>query len=240
MIRLALQSMWRRIPVLIGVAFVFYLLEPGFHNHELPAGTGLNDLTNPAGLTFTLSNLAALCMVVLLAGFISGDRRHGYYRLLLSQPVDPLAMYAVRWVLAYGISMVMTAAFMVLGQLAAWSGLRVGAESLVQPFIFAAIYGAIVAFLSALLPRWDAPLAVALYFASDIWAWLVRDLGAEPFTPFIRQVITFALPPHGALEAIYEGMLSGAVAWSAVAYACGYALFFLLVSAALLRLREWP
>lgn len=77
--------------LLVGLAgFMFYLLEPSFHQHG-PVPADMQADLGPRGLAASLSNLAGLSMLVLLGGFISTDRRRGYYRLFFAHPVSPLA-----------------------------------------------------------------------------------------------------------------------------------------------------
>jgi hypothetical protein len=223
-------------------ALMFYMLEPAFHQHDLPAGDVLVDVPpefGPLGISATLANLAGLAMLILLAGFVSSDRRRGYYRIYLSHPVNPLAMYGLRWALALGLAMVAAAVLLVVGQLAAWGEVRGGAEGLLLALLSALVYGSLIAFLSVVLPRGDAWVAVVLYFFTFFWIQIL-SLCVEPLTAPLRQAISFVLPPQTALQDIYGAMLVGASAWGAVAFVVGYAAFWLVAAGLLLRLREWP
>lgn len=242
MIPILLRDLWPRM-VLVGLAgLMFYMLEPALHQHEMPVGDVLFDIPpefGPLGMSATLANLASLAMLILLAGFVSNDRRRGYYRIYLSHPVHPLAFYGLRWVLALGVALVATTLFLVVSQFAAWGELRGGAEGLWLALLSALVYGGLIAFLSVVLPRGDAWLALALYFFTFFWL-QVLALGAEPLTAPLRQLITFLLPPQTALQDIYAALLVGQSAWGAALFTAGYGLFWLLAAALLLRLREWP
>lgn len=240
MIPLLLWSMRWRLVLVAGLAWFFYLFEPGFHQHG-PPEPGLEDaLLAPAGISFTLSNLAAGAMLVLLAGFVAADRRRGYYRMYFSHPTRPLTYYALRWGLAYLLALLAAGLFLPLGQLAAWGEVRVGPQVLLQAALFALVYGGLLAFLSVLLPRGDAVVAVVLFFLTDWWHLLVGELGAAPFTPLVRQAIGFLLPPHVAVSDVYLGIVAGSVPWETVAYAAGYGIFWLTAAGLLLHVREWP
>jgi hypothetical protein len=242
MIPVLLRDMLPRLLVVALAALMFYLLEPAFHQHDLPTGDVLAEIPpelGPLGISATLANLAGLAMLILLAGFVSHDRRRGYYRIYLSHPVNPLAFYGLRWALALGLATLAAAVFLVVGQIAAWGGIRGGAEGLLLALLSALVYGSLIAFLSVVLPRGDAWVAVIVYFFTFFWI-QVLSVGAEPLIAPLRQAITFVLPPQTALQDIYGAMLAGASAWGAVAFVVGYALFWLVAAGLLLRLREWP
>jgi hypothetical protein len=236
------QLRWRLLIVaLVGVGF--YLLEPGFHVHAGDTDL-LPTVADPRGVTFSMANLAGLSMLVLLFGFISGDRRKGYYRIYFSHPTRPLAYYAVRWGMAYALSLLAAAVFLVAGQLAAWGEIRVGAAAMVQPALFALVYGALVAFFSVLLPLGDSFAAFAVFWVTSAWELTVSgaaELGVEPpLSPLARQVLSFVLPPHVALRDAFEAVLAGTSALGPLAFAGGYGLFWLAVAGLLLWWREWP
>ena len=241
MIPLLLWSMRWRLLLVAALCLFFYFFEPGFHQHGEEAGELLNEeLLDPAGIAFSLANLAAASMLALLAGFVSGDRRRGYYRIFFSHPTRPSAFYGLRWGLAYLLSMATVSLFLVFGQLAAWGELRVGPMVLLQAALFALVYGGLMAFLSVLLPRGDALAALALFFLTDWWYLLTGQLGAQPLPLPLQQAVSFLLPPHVAVSDVFSGLLAGAVPWGAVAFAAGYGVFWLAAAWLLLRVREWP
>lgn len=243
MIPLVLWQLRWRILVVAAIAWALYLLEPGFH---LPAGpnTDLDPLvTDPGGIAFTMANLAGASMLVLLTGFVSTDRRRGYYKLYFSHPTRPLAYYAIRWGVAYAVTMAAAAVFLVAGQLVAWGELKVGAEAMVQPALFGLVYGALTAFFSVLLPRGDSLAALGVFLLTSIWEYALSafaELGTQPVPPLAREAISFALPPHLALRDWFEAARLGHAAWGDLAFAGGYGLFWLAAAALLLWAREWP
>jgi len=90
-----------------------------------------------------------------------------------------------------------------------------------------------------LLPRGDAWVAVLIYFFTYFWIQILA-VGAEPLTASARGLIGFVMPPQLAMQDVYTAMLAGQGAWGAVLYVLGYAAFWLVAAALLLRLREWP
>jgi hypothetical protein len=237
-----LRDMLPRLLIVGLAALLFYMLDPAFHQHDAPVGDPLVDIPpelGPLGIAATLANLAGLAMLILLAGFVSHDRRRGYYRIYFSQPVHPLAFYGLRWGLAFALALLSAAVFLVVGQWAAWGELRGGGEGLLLAALSALVYGGVIAFLSVALPRGDAWVAVIVYLFTFFWI-QVLALGAQPLTAPLRQAITFVLPPQMALQDIYGALLAGTTAWTAVAFVIGYGVFWLVAAGLLLRVREWP
>ncbi|HEX9936173.1 MAG TPA: hypothetical protein VGB15_03600 [Longimicrobium sp.] len=235
---------WRwRLLVIAALAVLFYLWEPGFHLHgEVPEELAA-DVTDPGGIAFTLANLAGAGMLVLLTGFISADRREGFYRIYFSHRTRPLAYYAVRWLLAYAVSVGAAAVFLVVGQLLAWGELRVGLGAMVQPALFALVYGAVVAFFSVLLPRGDSLAALGIFVLTSAWEYALSvfaQTGSQPLGAGVQQAISFVLPPHLALRDLYQAAQTGASVWGPLAFAGGYGLFWLAIAGLLLWSREWP
>jgi hypothetical protein len=225
------------IVALLGVAF--YYLEPGLHRHEGDAQDAFFLDLGALGISATLANYAGLSMLVLLGGFVSGDRRHGHYRLFFAHPTRPPAFYAVRWLLALAAAMAASVAFRVLGQAIAWGGFEGGWSGLWLAFLAAVAYGGMVAFLSVLLPRGDAWVALVLFVFNYFWLQAVA-LGAQPLPGLLNEVVPLLLPPQLALSDVYDGIVRGEVAWGASAYAAGYGAFWLAAAGLLLRVRDWP
>ena len=239
MIPILLRGMVPRLLFVAFVAWVFYLMDQGFHQH------GLGDAepgaaVEPTGLSFTLANLGGLTTIILLAGFVAVDRRRGYYRLFFSHSTNPLAFYGLRWALGVLLALAVVILFYVFGQLAAWGELRVTVHFILHAFLFVLVYSGLIAFLSVVLPRGDALVTFAVFLSTELWLLLVIQLGAQPFVAPVRQAITFLLPPHTALQDVYAGLVVGQVEWGAAAFSAGYGLFWLVVAGLLLRLREWP
>jgi hypothetical protein len=236
MIRILLRDLRWRLVLLIGVALVLYALEPGFHQHD---GFSTDAVAlGPLGVSATLSYFAAISMIVLLGGFLSGDRREGYTRLFFAHPTSPLGYYGLRWGTAYALALSGAVLFLVVGQLVAWGGIFGGWRGLLLPLISAAIYGGLMAFLSVVLPRGDAWVAFLLLLPTFI-PQLLTGL-VTPLPAFLRPVVYALLPPQGALTQIWEGILLGIPAWGAIVFACLYGATFLIAAVLILRVREWP
>ena len=238
MIPILLRGMLPRMALVALLGLAFFFLEPGFHTHE-PAPEEFRLDLGAMGLSASLANLAGLSMLVLLAGFVSGDRRQGYYRLYFSHPTRPLAFYGLRWALGLLLAMAAAAVFLVLGQAAAWGRFEGGWSGLYLALLAAVAYGGMVAFLSVVLSRGDAWVALVLFLFNYFWLQAV-SLGARPLPPLLNDAVSILLPPQLALSDVYDGLIRGEIVWGASAFAAGYGVFWLLVAALLLKLRDWP
>jgi len=235
MIPILLRDLRGRL-LLVGLVFLGLLwweLEARSHAALDPMEFG------PESTAAPMAYLASLTMIVLLAGFVSTDRREGYTRIFFSHPTSPFAYYGLRWALALLIAMGASLLFLVVLQGFAWGELRGGWSALLLPFLTAWIFGGLMAFLSAALPRGDVWVAVALFLPTLLAPYFTYALGLLP--PVARQAILFLVPPQTtALQMVYEGILLAQVPWGAVAYAVGYGTVWLVLGVLVVRLREWP
>ncbi|MDB4950080.1 MAG: hypothetical protein JWM27_2729 [Gemmatimonadetes bacterium] len=238
MIRLFLRMAAPRLLLAVLLGFMFYLNEPVFHEHEGPVRT-LADRPHPIDLAGSAANLAALTMVILLAGFLSTDRRRGYYRLTFTQPISPLRYYGTRWLLCLALSMGAAAVFMVAGQYAAWGEYLGGGQGLLLALVAAVAYGGLLAFLSAVLPFGDTWVALVVFFATFFWL-NALTFGAQPFVTPVREAISLLLPPQTALRDVDDGLARGVLDWGAGTFALGYGMLWLAGAGLLVRFREWP
>lgn len=239
MIPILLRGMLPRVVLVALLCVAFFFMEPGFHTHDVAAPEEFRlDLGAP-GLAASLSNLAGLAMLVLLGGFVSNDRRQGYYRLYFSHPTRPLAFYGLRWGLGLLVAMLAAAAFLVVGQLAAWGRFEGGWGGLYLALLAAVSYGGMIAFLSVMMPRGDAWMALVLFLFNYFWLQAVA-MGAQPLPGVLNDAVSILLPPQLALSDVYDGLIRGEIVWGASAFAAGYGVFWLLIAGLLLRLREWP
>jgi hypothetical protein len=240
MIPILLRAMLPRLVLVALLGVGFFMIEPGFHQHadEVVPEEFKLDL-GYMGLAASVANYAGLSMLLLLGGFISNDRRHGYYRLYFAHPTRPIAFYALRWAMGVGVAMLAATVFLVLGQVIAWGQFEGGWSGLYLALLAVVGYGGMVAFLSVLLPRGDAWVAVVLWVFNYFWLQAI-SLGTGPLPPLLNDVVSLLLPPQLALNDVYDGLLAGQVAWGASAYVAGYAVFWLLVAGLLLKLRDWP
>jgi hypothetical protein len=239
-IPILLRRMAPRLVMVVLAGGLFYLLEPGFHQHagEVVSEEFQLDL-GYLGISASLANLSAVSMVLLFGGAISGDRRQGYYRMYFSHPTRPLAFYGLRWVLSLLLAVAASAVFLVVGQVAAWGRFEGGWSGLWLALLAAIAYGGIIAFLATLSIRGDVWLMLVLFFLTYSWFYAV-NLGVEPFAPLVNDAISLLLPPQIALDDVRDGLLRSEIAWGASAFVAGYGLFWLLIAGLMLKLREWP
>jgi hypothetical protein len=238
MISIVLRGMLPRLLVVGLAGIAFYLLEPGFHRHDHgEADLGLE--LGVYGLAATLANFASVAMLILLSGFISGDRRHGYYRMYFSHPTRPLAFYGLRWVLALGLALAAAAVFLVVGQLLAWGTFEGGWRGLYLALLAAVAYGGLTAAVSATVSRGDAWIVLGVFIVAYFWLQAI-GLGVQPLPPALNQLVTFVLPPQFAMSDVYDGLLRGEVAWAPSLFVLGYGAFWLLLAGLLVKVREWP
>jgi hypothetical protein len=235
MIAAILRDLRWRLLALLPLAGILYFFEPGFHQHDEFSIDAV--ALGPVGVSATLSYLAALSMVLLLGGSISGDRREGYTRLFFSHPTSPIGYYGLRWALAYAISVALAFLFLVVGQVVAWGSILGGWSGLLLPALSALVYGGLVAFLSVLLNRADGWIAFLLFFPTFVPE-VLNPL--DRLIPAIRQPIMMVIPPQGAFIRIWEGLLYGVVDWAGILFAVGYGVLLLLAAGLILLVREWP
>jgi hypothetical protein len=236
MIAILLRDLRWRILVVLLIATLLYFLEPGFHQHG-EVDPELAQELGPIGVSATLAYLAGLAMIVLLAGFVSTDRREGYARMYFSHPTSPLAYYALRWALAFAVAISAALAFLLVGQMLAWGEVRGGGSGLLLAVLAACVYGGLMAFLSVALRRGDAWIAFLL-FLPTFFPDLLRLLQAT-ISPGAYRTLLFVLPPQSALQDVYQGLLLDDLAWGSVAFVLGYSAVWLVAGILLLRLKEW-
>ncbi|HWK88980.1 MAG TPA: hypothetical protein VNP72_03270, partial [Longimicrobium sp.] len=180
MIALLLRGFVPRLLLVALAGWMFWLLEPAFHDHAGPVPEEFRLDLGALGLSASLANFAGLAMLVLLGGFISSDRRQGYYRMYFSHPTRPVALYGLRWLLALLLAMAGAAVFLVVGQAAAWGRFEGGWSGLYLALLSAIAYGGLVAFLSVVLARGDAWVALVLFIFNYFWL-QARSVGWQPF-----------------------------------------------------------
>ncbi|MDR0788375.1 MAG: hypothetical protein LBG44_11015 [Gemmatimonadota bacterium] len=237
MIPVFLRDMRWRLVVLVGIALVFYLQEPGFHQHE-----GFNPdaaALGPLGISATLSNFAALSMIILLEGFISRDLREGYTRINFSRSIAPTRYFGLQWIIAYLLTILAAAAFLVAGQLLAWGEFLGGWQGMILPVVSALMYGGLMAVLSGAGVRGEATIAFLLLLIPAVFPEILSALLGMLPAP-LQNLVNTVLPPQTALSDLWDGLITGVTRWDAVAYGAGYGVILLAVAALILRLREWP
>jgi hypothetical protein len=235
MIEVMLRDLRGRLGVVVLICVALYFLEPGFHRHG-PVDPELVGEMGPLGVSATLAYLAGLAMIVLLAGFISTDRREGYADILFSHPTSPLAYYGLRWAISVVLAWLAALVFLLVGQWVAWGEMRGGGAGLLLPLLTALIYGGLMAFFSSTLRRGDA-WVVFILFIPTFFPQLLTLLGST-MPPALHSLLLFLLPPQGALQEVYRGLLLGQVEWGAALFAAGYGVVWLALGAAVLTLRD--
>lgn len=236
MIPILLRDLRWRLALLVVVCLLFYFLEPAFHQHEeVAVDPEVAQELGPVGVSATLAYLAGLSMIVLLAGFVSTDRREGYARMYFSHPTSPLAYYALRWGLALAVALGTALVFLLVGQTFAWGEFRGGGSGMLLALLAALVYGGLMAFLSVALPRGDAWIAFLLFLPTFLPPGVVESaIPAGLYRPLL-----FVLPPQTALQDVYQGLLLNDLAWGSVVFVLGYAAVWLVAATLVLRLREW-
>lgn len=240
MIPILLRNMLPRLALVALLGVAFYMMDPGLHQHAeeaIPEEFALN--LGSFGLAATLSNLGGFSMLVMLGGFISHDRRQGYYRMYFAHPTRPLAFYGLRWVLALVAVMLACTVWLVVSQLVAWGEFEGGWRGLYMALLAAIAFGGMIAFLSVALPRGDTWVALVLAVFNYFWLYAV-SIGVRPLPKLLNDAVSLLLPPQLALADVYDGLLRDQIAWGPSAFVVGYGLFWLLVAGLLLKLRDWP
>lgn len=236
MIEIVLRDLRWRFALVVVAWLLFFMSELSVQREAVVATGELG----AAGLAAPAAYLAGISMIILLAGFVSTDRREGYTRILFSHPTRPLALYGLRLGVAYALSLAAAVALFFALQAYLWGEVRGGAMALVLPALTALIYGGLMAFFSTALRSGDAVVALLFYLPT-----LLPPALLEIATGFlgrtIAQIVLLVLPPQTtALTTLYQTLLGGEMAWVAVAFAAGYALFWLMLAVLVLRLRDWP
>lgn len=234
MIPILLRDIRGRILFLIAALALLVWQEWETHQHAVATTVELG----PLGLSAPMSYLAGFAVIVLLAGFISTDRREGFTRLYFSHPTSPLAFYALRWGLSLAVAMAFSLVFLFVFQLIAWGEFRGGGSGIALALANALIYGGLMAFLSAALPRGDAPIALFLFFSTLFPQPLNALLGIVG--PGLRQLALFVLPPHNtSLQQLYLSILDGGLSWGALLFCAGYGLVWVTFAGIVLSVKEW-
>jgi hypothetical protein len=235
-IEIVLRDMRWRLALVVLVWLLLFMSEVNVHREAVVSGGELG----AAGLAAPAGYLAGLSMIILLAGFISSDRREGYYRILFSHPTRPLALYGLRVAVAYVLSLSAAVVLVLALQGYLWGEIRGGAVALVLPALTALMYGGLMAFFSSALRSGDA-IAALVFFLPTLLPAALLEVATGFMGRTVGQIVLLVLPPQStALTTLYQGILRGEIAWMAVAFVAGYSLIWVMLAVLLLRLREWP
>lgn len=246
-LRLALRARRRRVLGLVAFAAAF--LAAGSAAALLfrdPAGhVGFEALFRVGGyagvsavvlIGWLVGRYPLIATLVLLAGVVSHDREAGYGRLYAVRPVSSLRVYGTRIAalvaIAFALSAVLLPTFdlLMLGQ---WAG----PATFVLILAHVLVYGGLTALLSV-WTRSDVWIVLFLALLAMVWHAVVQS-GAAPLPPGPRELITFLLPPQGALAAL-EGAFAEVqpIPWDAFAYAAGYGVVMFALAGVSLAQRE--
>jgi hypothetical protein len=188
-------------------------------------------------LGWLIARFPMIATLVLLAGVFSHERATGMARLDFVRPSSPIRTYAARaavlaavaWLLA--VLLVPLFDMLILGH---W----VGYGALVVITTHVLVYGSLTVLLSV-LTRGDAWIALFLSLLAMVWH-VLRTADRLGNTPaIVRELLTFMLPPQGALMAI-EGAFATfqPMPWNAVAFVAGYCAMLLVIAGLLLDRRQ--
>jgi hypothetical protein len=188
-------------------------------------------------LGWLIGRFPLIAALVLMAGIFSDDRAAGHTRLYAVRPRSMIALYGVRFALlaivAFGMSAILMPAFdfLVLGE---WSGPPVFVLIAAQILVF----GTLTALLSA-LTRADAWAALFLGILAIIWDALRRVEMLEAAPSGLREAISVALPPQGALSRIEIAFgTMQPMPWDAFLYITLYAALLLLLAGVAMARRD--
>ncbi len=245
---LVLRACTRRILLLVASALVLLaaagaarlLTDSGDGHAELDTLFAFGGPTLASAFLLTgwlVGRLPLIATLVLMAGLFSQDRADGTARILLARPVSALPLYGVRFAVLAAVAFALCALTLPLVDvilLGTWAG--PGTFALIAANVF--VYGGLVALLSV-WTRSDAWLALLIAIVAMTWHALRSADLLSALSPGGREVVTFLLPPHGALFALESafGQLQP-VPWDALVYAAGWGVAALVIAAVALSARE--
>jgi hypothetical protein len=246
LLRLDMQTRWRRLAGLAAFAAVF--LAAGVAARAL-AGEGghveidrlflLGGYPLASGLLllgWLLGRFPMIAALVLFAGIVSEDRERGQSRLLRVRPGSGGTLYAVRALALGAVAFLLSALllpFFDLLLLGTWAG----PATFVLVAANVLLYGSLT-FLLSVWMRGDAWVALLLGLGALVWHGLLAVGYAAPPPP-IGDILTFLFPPAGAILRL-EGAFGAIqpIPWDAAAYVAGYSAVLILLAIASLRMRE--
>ncbi|MGH7506695.1 MAG: hypothetical protein ACRELX_13635 [Longimicrobiales bacterium] len=180
-------------------------------------------------LGWVIGRFPLIATLVLVAGVFSNDRAAGYARIYGARPVSRIDLYGVRLAVLAGIAFLVSAALLPL-----FDVLLIGHWAGPATFVLVAAYVLVYGSLTAALSVWtraDAWIALGLALISILWHTLRAAGVLDAAPPGIREVITMALPPHGALIAIETAFANvQPIPWEACLYVVVYASLLLLTA----------
>jgi hypothetical protein len=227
--------------VFLAAAATARLLTGGEHGHvELDPLYAVGGTTLVSALLLTgwlIGRFPLIAILVLAAGSFSDDRFAGYTRLYAVRPRSLVALYGARFllfaVLAFVLSAIVMPAFdfIVLGQFPAPDVFVLMAAQII-------VFGSLTTLLS-LISRADAWTALFLGLLALVWDALRRADFLSNAAPVVRDAVTVALPPQGALLRIESAFgADQPVPWDAFLIICLYGSLVLVLAGLALSRRE--
>lgn len=188
-------------------------------------------------LGWLIGRFPMIATLVLMSGVFSDDRARGHARLLAVRPTSLIALYGARLLLYAAIAFVMSAVlipgfdYLILNE---WTGWNVFGLIAAQVMV----YGSLTALLSV-GTRADAWIALFLGLLATVWYALRRMDFLQTAIPVLRETVSVALPPQGALLRI-EGAFAAAqpVPVDALLYVAIYSLLVLILAGVAVMRRE--
>ncbi len=170
------------------------------------AGAELRTLATAA---LFLELFAPTAVLIGVNGIISGDRKHGYYRLIFAKPVSPPRFYAQAWLVS--LAGTLTASLLVIMGFSALFGAIPVVASLHFVLLYYILFGGVGFLLSAVTEYDWVALGV-------VWslAWLLRSWLPASENWFGRVVDAILPPLHllaGASATLLSGESIGTLSW---------------------------
>lgn len=188
---------------------------------------GTPAVISDGGPIFNVHRVGILLVLLATARIVSRDLAAGYYRLLFTKPVHPVAYYLLQWLLG-GVAVV-TTILLIDGVLAVrLHGAMPGLTVVGRVGLLYLLVGGLVFFLST-LTRFDWIAAVLLMFAQSGIGTL-RSFGF--WSTRIWNVVYGALPPFHLVR-LQDPIASHPDLWHAALYGIG----LMLAGVAILRWR---
>lgn len=219
----------RGLPLLLVGALLLLMASQGAIG---PAGGELGSAREPAlalGVIF-LELFAPTAVLIAVNGIISGDRKHGYYRLLFAKPVTAVRYYAQAWLVSLFGTLAATL-IVVIG-----FRLYFGAIPVLGALHFVLLYFILfggVGFLLSAVTEYDW---IALGVAWSL-AWLLRSWFPAGES-FFGRVVDVLLPPLHLLAGASAPLLGGGgIDTSSRLWMVGYGVAAFAIGLAVVRLR---
>ena len=245
---LTLRARRRRVIILLAFAAVFLVAAMTARMIGLgkEGGVEINELFRVGGIAlpsailiigWLLGRFPLIATLVLMFSIVGDDRNAGYSRLYAVKPISPLKLYGARFAALAAVVFVISGVLMPgfdLLMLSTWAG----PATLILIISYLMAYGGLTALLSV-WTKGNAWLTLLIALIALVWDSLRRADILSTAPPGAREVVTFILPPQGAILELENAF--GALApipWNAFAYVVGYGAVMLILAGISLLRRE--